>query len=295
MKKVLSLVLICFGICIISITGSGCKNTKTSNSAQDAITTDAEASDGQISKEQIINRLEELFNNVVKGKINDYDAGCFSSEFNQIYNKVQEIDNLYAKEGCIGFWDFGFWDMAQEDVNLKIKVNDVFDIKDKEATAKVTFNRYNNEEVEYLKVIFENGKWVLDDLHGYKKKMKDFIEENKDYKHKISSASGEDYSGSTSSSGSRQRPFTDEADILARVYNQRFMHGNGLEIRVDGYGRIEIDGDPAGVLSVLRYNSESALLRYGNGMYGEGKILLKIDGSKLLLQDPVDGSIFYQR
>lgn len=113
--------------------------------------------------------------------------------------------------------------------------------------------------------------------------------------HKVSSDSGEDYSSSTSSSSSRQRPFTDEGDILARIYNQRFRHSDGLEIRVDGYGRIEIDGDPAGVLSVLSYNSERALLRYGNGMYGEGKILLKIDGSKLLLQDPLDGSIFYQK
>jgi hypothetical protein len=82
---------------------------------------------------------------------------------------------------------------------------------------------------------------------------------------------------------------------MARLYNQRFRHSSGLEIRIDGYGRIEIDGDAAGVLSVLRYNSESALLRYGNGIYGEGKILLKINGDKLLLQDTADGSVFYQR
>ena len=93
----------------------------------------------------------------------------------------------------------------------------------------------------------------------------------------------------------RQRPFIDGQDIMARIYHQRFVHSNGLEIRIDGYGRIEIDGDPAGILSVLNYNSESAMLRYGNGLYGEGKIILMISGDKLLLKDPVDGAIFYQR
>lgn len=113
--------------------------------------------------------------------------------------------------------------------------------------------------------------------------------------HKISSESDGDNANSTDTSSTQQRPFSDEQDILARIYNQRFRHSSGLEIRIDGYGRIEIDGDPAGVVSVIRYNSEGALLRYGNGMYGEGKILLKIDGNKLLLQDTADGSVFYQR
>ena len=115
--------------------------------------------------------------------------------------------------------------------------------------------------------------------------------------HKVSSGSNQNYSSPVGASNSqqRQRPFIDGQDIMARLYNQRFRHSSGLEIRIDGYGRIEIDGDPAGVLSVLRSNSESALLRYGHGMYGDGKILLRINGNKLLLQDPVDGSVFYQR
>ena len=128
----------------------------------------------------------------------------------------------------------------------------------------------------------------------------DFANQRIDYgdgqwMHKISSDAGEDYSSSTNSSGSRQRPFSDGEDVMARLYNQKFRHSSGLEIIVDGYGRIEIDGDPAGILSVLRYNSESALLRYGNGLYGEGKLLVKIEGNRLVLQDTADGSVFYQK
>ena len=47
--------------------------------------------------------------------------------------------------------------------------------------------------------------------------------------------------------------------------------GNGLTMRVDGDGRLYVDSNYAGVLSVLRYNSTSALFRYGGGMYGEGE------------------------
>ena len=115
--------------------------------------------------------------------------------------------------------------------------------------------------------------------------------------HKVSSGTEQYYSSSDGALNSqqRQRPFTDGQDIMARLYNQRFKHSSGLEIRIDGMGRIEINGDPAGALSVLSYDSESALLRYGNGIYGVGKVLLKIEGNKLLLQDTADGSIFYQR
>lgn len=118
---------------------------------------------------------------------------------------------------------------------------------------------------------------------------------------KNSTSSEREYSQSKSNSNGlsnsqyRQRPFIDGQDIMARIYHQRFVHSNGLEIRIDGYGRIEIDGDPAGILSVLNYDSESALLHYGNGLYGEGKIILMISGDKLLLKDPVDGAVFYQR
>ena len=66
-------------------------------------------------------------------------------------------------------------------------------------------------------------------------------------------------------------------------------------MRVDGDGRLYVDGDYAGVLSVLRYSSTAALLRYGGGMYGEGKLTVQIDGDKFTLTDPTDGTVYYQR
>ena len=353
-----------------SINGDSNANTEVVNNS---------SKDATVTKEVIIKRLEEIFDNVVKGKAQDCDERYFSSDFKRIYKKVEDLDNR-INQGEVGFWDSGFWDMSQDCNGMRIVVNDVYDVKDNEAIAKVTFTiKYDDTSKNYneeIKVILEDGKWVLDDVHGYKKRMKDYYEDNKDsqpstnqsdldwlqghwvyeqgnYKghfviegntltqyssmnpehvtnyyridgdelyagemtakldlinhridygdgywmHKVSSASSQNYSNSANSSSSqeRQRPFSDGEDVMARLYNQKFRHSSGLEIIVDGYGRIEIDGDPAGILSVLRYNSESALLRYGNGLYGEGKLLVKIEGNRLVLQDTADGSVFYQK
>ena len=351
--------------------------------AVDSISTEIDAYVSMSPKEQITKRLEEIFDDVVKGNTNDYDERYFSSDFNRIYNEVADIDSRFAQEGNIGYWDFGFWDMAQDEVKMNISVDDVVDIKGKEATAKVTFKYTCGEQTdtqnEKIKVVFENDKWVLDDLHGYKKQMKEFIEENKDYHpsttqndldwlqghwvyeqgsykghfiiqgdkitqyssmnperetstfrvegdeivsriangmnltvkidfanhtidygdgcwmHKMNSSSGNDYSSNNTDTSSSSRTFADEQYVVWYLANQTFRSNDGFTIRFDGSGRMYAEGDFAGVVSVLTYNSKSALLRYGGGIYTEGKFRVDIVGSKLQLTDPVDGTVYYQR
>ncbi len=90
------------------------------------------------------------------------------------------------------------------------------------------------------------------------------------------------------------REFYNEQSVIGYLANQRFHNSSGVDINIDGSGRIYIDGDAAGVLSVMRYSSKSAVLRYSNGLYGEGKIIVRIVGDKFELEDPVDGSVWYQ-
>ena len=42
-------------------------------------------------------------------------------------------------------------------------------------------------------------------------------------------------------------------------------------------------------------NGTAALLRYGGGQYGEGKLSVQIVGDKFQLTDPTDGTVYYQR
>lgn len=257
------------------------------------------------TKETITKRLEEIFDDVVKGKTNDYEERYFSSDFNRIYNEVAEIDDRFAQEGELGFWDSGFWDMAQDEVKLSATIKDVYDVKDKEAMAKITFkftyfDGSSHTSNEDIKVVLENGKWVLDDIHDYKKQMKAFVERNKDFQpsttqNKIESTSGNDYSSNSSNTSSLSRTFYSEQIVIGYLANQSFRASDGLTMRVDGDGRLYVDNDYAGVLSVLRYTSTAALIRYGGGQYGEGKLTVQIVGNKFLLTDPVDGTVYYQK
>ena len=55
------------------------------------------------------------------------------------------------------------------------------------------------------------------------------------------------------------------------------------------------EGNYVGVVSVLHYNSTSALLRYGGSAYDDGRISVQIVSGKLQLSDPTDSSTYYQK
>ncbi|MBR6892734.1 MAG: zinc ribbon domain-containing protein [Bacteroidaceae bacterium] len=99
----------------------------------------------------------------------------------------------------------------------------------------------------------------------------------------------------SNTSSSSSKTFANEQYVTMYLVNQSFRDNDGLTIRFDGSLRMYIDGDYAGVVSVLRYSSTSALLRYGGGLYGEGKITVQIVGDKLQLTDILDGTVYYQR
>ena len=134
----------------------------------------------------------------------------------------------------------------------------------------------------------ENGRWLIDNVDEKS------IENNSEsdvYKND----NKEEESNYQKSGTSSSRTFYSEEIVVGYLANQTFRSSDGLTIRVDGSGRLYVDGDCAGVLSVLRYNSTSALLRYGGGMYGEGKLIVQIVGEKFTLTDPSDGTVYYQR
>jgi len=133
----------------------------------------------------------------------------------------------------------------------------------------------------------ENGRWFIDNVD------EKFIENNSESDIYNDNNREDTYYQENESSSSRT--FYSEQIVIGYLANQSFRASDGLTMRVDGDGRLYVDGDYAGVLSVLRYNSTSALLRYGGGMYGEGKLTVQIVGDKFQLKDPTDGTVYYQR
>ena len=106
-----------------------------------------------------------------------------------------------------------------------------------------------------------------------------------------SSSNNSSYSASASySSEPTSKSFVNEQYVTMYLANQTFTNYSGVDIRIDGSLRIYIDGDYAGVISFLRYNAKSALIRYGGGAYG-----VSIENDRLRLNDPVDGTTWYQK
>lgn len=220
----------------------------------------------QSPKEEITLSLEKLFDDVMKGDSHEYDERYFSSDFNSIYKEVDAIDKRFAQEGLIGFWDFGFWDMAQDEVKMIIALNDVYNITGNEAMAKVTFKISSGGDTETkneeIKVILENGKWVLDDVHGYKKQMQEFVEENKDYQPSDVESTSDDgqESPSTKTSSTSSSRFSTAYDVIGYLVDKSFYNGNRrLRIRENGvwFNDMCVTGAP----KVEKFESWKALIR----------------------------------
>ncbi len=250
-----------------SSTDSSNEDNGANTVAVDTVSTKVDSSE-RSSKEEITLSLEKLFDDVMKGDSHEYDERYFSSDFNRIYNEVDAIDKQLAQDGLIGFWDFGFWDMAQNDVEMDIALNDVYIIEDDKAMAKVTFKfsfgGQTETRKEEIKVVLENGKWVLDDIHGYKKQMKEFIKENKDYQPSDDMESlSDDYQDVTSarsSSSNNSYRFSTAYDVIGYLADKSFYNGNRcLRIRENGvwFNDMCVTGAP----TVERFESWKALIR----------------------------------
>ena len=169
-------------------------------------------------------------------------------------------------------------------VRMSIKPNDK---EGKEWVGEYAFTGMRFDAVLKLKEVKHKGEAVkVTEERTADDSSETVIDDNSDN-------SSSTYNSSNTSSSSRT--FYSEQIVIGYLANQSFRASDGLTMRVDGDGRLYVDGDYAGVLSVLRYNSTSALLRYGGGMYGEGKLTVNIVGDKFTLTDPTDGTVYYQR
>ena len=88
--------------------------------------------------------------------------------------------------------------------------------------------------------------------------------------------------------------FQSAGDVLARLAGKTFVHKGGMEIRIRG-GRMSLDYQDAGSISVLNFGTKSALIRYRGGMFGEGRYRVRIVGRSLQLIDDEEGFVFNQR
>ena len=274
MKKIYSTIMM-FAMMVAALSLSACSGKQKGNNNSNA-TEVITASGGIDNSEQDIKIIKEWYDYVIGTK--DVTDSALNKYLSSDVKKQLWTEDY---EGCYEFWQFR---TAAQDCNPDGDISKIENITNEgDGWFTVTYKDMGWSGLTKIKV--KNGKiveFVPDKT--WNSELSEVSEENKE----ISSSPEESYSN-------ERLIFSNEQYIIGHLLNQRFRHSSGLEIRFDGDGRMYIDGDAAGVISVLRYDSESAILRYGNGMYGEGKLFMQYANGKIQLTDTSDGSVFYQK
>lgn len=129
-------------------------------------------------KERLANIFSSAFGMSDKEAINNY----FSQEYQQLYSRVNKIDNTL--EGP-GFWNGNIWDEGQDGNPNKADIISVNSSTDSKAYAEVKFihseGEYHSETLLSVDLLFENGTWYIDDVNGFKQRMKEYIKEGEGF------------------------------------------------------------------------------------------------------------------
>lgn len=136
-------------------------------------------------KEYLKKYLEQILPLATKMGEGEAVKKYFSKEFVDLYNRVEDYDR--RNSGEIGFWNSDFWTDRQEGYIKKITVLSVSDINNNKAvvTVQLAIDDYNNNidnDTRVFNMIFENGKWLIDDYYDYKKNFKIYLTGTDDQK-----------------------------------------------------------------------------------------------------------------
>lgn len=237
-----------------------------------------------ISTEQEIQAKKDFIDSFYKGMersndIDDYVRKHITDKAKRIL--IEEYDYDCVGE-CLATWLFD----SEAGSDIGPFVSRTINVKNEDNFLVVT--KYLDAEYEVrLSVIRVGDSYKIDDIEKIRATYETVTTDIPN------NSSNDSYSSSNTSSNSRI--FYSEQIVIGYLANQTFRSSDGFTIRFDGSGRMFAEGDFAGVVSVLRYNSTSALLRYGGGQYTDGRLRVDIVGDKFQLTDPVDGTVYYQR
>jgi predicted nucleic acid-binding Zn ribbon protein len=159
------------------------------------------------TEEDIKNALESMYKEILNPSKTVYnnDAKYTSSEYQSILNKAYDV----AVDEVV--LDADHWIQGQDCDKPSMSVVSVKKESDTKAIAEIKIKQFYNEAYQSrvrLALLFENGKWVVDDFISFgdggeeyseKAYLKKYIE---DCQSKIDSSSGNDYSSNSSNTSS---------------------------------------------------------------------------------------------
>ena len=137
----------------------------------------------QPSKEDVLNRVQEIYDAVFKEynredslrnldqmvddaayeHLEDFNRAYCSREWNQLCEQINEIDSMYHA-GELGFWEADYWIMGQDWHNLSISDAKVLSMKDTEATVEFMLHNFDNAKPVTVQLVNEDGVWKIDNF-----------------------------------------------------------------------------------------------------------------------------------
>ena len=138
-------------------------------------------------------QVNEMYSHVFKWYIehtndtsspqDNYDSLYFSTELKQLIAKSNDISE---QTGDVVI-DYDYWIAAQDwDKDLSFKVLKATKKCGKKATATICIHNCGSDTNVNIALVYERGKWLIDDINGLRKALKDNL---KNYKKKHRSTS----------------------------------------------------------------------------------------------------------
>lgn len=207
---------------------------------------------------------------------NKYFTESYKTQFNRACEKADKEGGEHPRL----WWQYS----GSDPENFTVEELNMTSENDARAKVKLSSEMY----IGQFDVIIKNvkGDWLIDKITEISTENNPSFETSDNY---------EENEDDNMTSSSQSLTFANEQYVTMHLANKTFKNNTGIDIRIDGSLRMYIDGDYAGVVSVQRYSSTSALIRYGGGAYGEGYMMVNVENGKLKISDTTDGTTWYQR
>lgn len=94
----------------------------------------------------------------------DFEARYMSASYNELFRKVNALDECQAQKGLVGFFDYDHWVCGQDFQGLAMHVvSGIWQGNDRYSAEIVVRNCGTDHRVR-VSLVFENGEWKIDDL-----------------------------------------------------------------------------------------------------------------------------------
>lgn len=141
----------------------------------------------KLTEEMITKRVKEIYNAYINSDEDErtLDETYCSDEWQDIVEDVENND-LRNHQGEVGFFDWNYWTQAQDSGNMSVSNLKVAELTVDSATVEMILHNLGTKTPMQLRLIFEDGEWVIDDfinksgdIFDWKKEMLKYLDEEK--------------------------------------------------------------------------------------------------------------------